>query len=135
MLSADCLRLLSFLRAIQKLFHATFQLLRTVDLKKQFRRAAEAKTLGNFVADKILGCVQAFERAFGLVVIAGDRYHHAGGTGIVGHLNRRDADQANTRIGQLAFEDGFNLLPQSFAEPFAVMFLAPALHRGHEKTV
>jgi hypothetical protein len=104
--------------------------MRTVDLKKKFRRAAEAQAMGKLAPHIILRRLQAFEGALGFVVVAGDRDQDVGGTRVLGHLNRRDAGQANARISQLTLEEGFDLLPKSLAQAFPVNFLGTVFHRG-----
>ncbi|HEV2689109.1 MAG TPA: hypothetical protein VGV35_11155 [Bryobacteraceae bacterium] len=104
--------------------------MRTVNLEKKFRRAAEAQALGHFVPDEILRGVEAFESAIGIIVVADNGNQDAGGAGIVGHLNLGDAGQADARIAQFALEDGFDLLPQRLAQAIPVIFLAATFHRS-----
>jgi hypothetical protein len=74
------------------------------------------------VAHIVLGRCQPFERALGLGLIPGDADHHASGTRVLGHDHRSDAGQPDARIGQLAFEDGFDLFADGFAQPAAMIF-------------
>jgi hypothetical protein len=103
--------------------------MRAVDLKEQFRRAAEAEALGQFVPDEILGGVEAFESAIGFIVVPGNRNQDVGGAGILGHLDLGDAGQTDARISQFTLEDGFDLLPQRFAQAIPVIFLTATFHR------
>ncbi len=47
---------------------------------------------------------------------------------IIRDMNRRHAHQPNPRIGQFAFDERFNLLAQSFANPPAMIFEPALLH-------
>src|ERR1019366_1789900 len=118
----------AFFRAPQKLVNSTLQLIGTINLEIGFRRPAQPQPLRQFVPDIILGGGQPFEGALGLGFIAGNRNHDPSGTRVLSHDHRADAGQANARVGQLAFEDGFDLLADGLAQPPAMIFLPTMLH-------
>jgi hypothetical protein len=125
----------SFLRTRQQLLYATSELLGAVDFEEKLGRTAQAEALGQLAANEILRCVQSLKRAIGLDVVASDCDQNVGRTPILGHLKSRNAGQAYAGIAEFAFEDGFDLLAQSFAEPLAMMLLRSAFHgRGENRT-
>src|ERR1017187_740894 len=118
----------AFFRAAQKLVNATLQLIGTINLEIEFRRPSQPQPLRQFVPDIILGSGQPFEGALGLGLIAGNRNHDPSGTRVLSHDHRADAGQPNARVGQFAFEDGFDLLADGLAQPPAMIFLPTMLH-------
>src|ERR1700720_4311613 len=78
--------------------------------------------------DIILGRGEPFERPVGLGFIAGNTDHDARGTRVLSHEHGADAGQADARIAEFAFEDGFNLFADGLAQPSAMILLATMLH-------
>src|SRR5208282_5131785 len=116
------------LSAAEKLVDPTLQLIGTIDLEIKFRRAAQTQAFREFVPHEILGSGEPFEGALGLGLIAGNAHHDASGTRILGHKHGADAGQPDPRIGELAFEDGFDLFAYGRAQPSAMILLATMLH-------
>jgi hypothetical protein len=85
-----------------------------VNLKRNFRRTAQVQAIGQLSPDVPDGCAQPFEGGRGFVVVALHRHVHARGTGIIRQSHAADRSQADPRVSQLAFENGFNLLAQGF---------------------
>ena len=118
----------AFLGAAEKLVHPALQFIGTIDLEIKFRRPPQPQPLREFVPDIILGRGEPFERPLGLGLIAGNADHDAGRTRVLSHKHGADTGQADARIAEFPFEDGFNLFADGLAQPSAMIFLATMLH-------
>jgi len=103
-------------------------LFRLIEHKHQFRRVAQAKVDGQFVANVAARSVQSVEAFGDLAVVARngneDTSHLAPGVQL--HLVHRH--QANAGVFQLAFDKGGDFLAQSLAAAFPLISLAAVLH-------
>jgi len=54
-----------------------------------------------------------------------------GGAAVWGHLHLTDVDEANPGVGELAFEDNFDLLAERFAFTFPVVLQAALFQTAH----
>src|SRR5271157_1217532 len=119
----------ALLDAPQKLVDSALQFIGPIDLKIQFGRTAQTQTLGEFMPHVVLRGGQTFQSTLGLSLIPGNVDHDASRTRVLGHDHRTDPGQADARITQFAFEDGFNLLANGLAQPSAMIF-PPTLLQG-----
>ena len=100
-------------------------MLGTVPLKNQFGSATEAKTFSQFAANVSDRRVQALHGSLRFLIASLHHNHYASGTGIVCQAHFADVHQANARIAQFAFDDGFNLFADGLSQP-APMMLYPS---------
>jgi hypothetical protein len=122
------LRFRSFFGASQQFFHAGFFSLRTIQAKIKFRGAAQAQTRHEFVSYIFFGCEQALHAAFGFAVVAIDIDEDLRRAAIVGHVDGGYAYQADAWVSEFAFDERFDFLAQSLAEPSAMMLNATPFH-------
>jgi hypothetical protein len=125
--SADSLSAPSLV-AFQQLVNSRCVRLRTVQLKIQLRWTAQVQTLRYFTANETNGRRQPLKGAFGFLIIALDNHENPGGPGIASQHYTADAGQADPRVAQLAFYDGFDLFAKSLAQPFPMIFGPTLFH-------
>src|SRR5579864_5420783 len=101
-------RLASLFGPGQQLFNARFILLGAVEAEKQLGRATEVQALDQFMANIFASSFQAFEALVGVGVVAFHVDPYFGRAAIVGDVDGGHADQADSRVGQLALDQGFN---------------------------
>src|SRR6266536_4703325 len=101
---------------------------RAVQLKENLRRAAEMKPVCDLMPNISRRGHQSFQATLALFVTSVHRYENPRRARILGQLHSGHAGQPNTRIAQLAFDDGFNLLPQGLPQALTVVFCPSLLH-------
>src|SRR6266567_671258 len=116
----------SFFRPRQQFLDSRLFHFRAVQTEIQFRGASQAQALDQFMPDVLARRFQTFQALVGICIVAFDIHPNLRRPAILGDMNCRHAHQPNSWIGQFAFNQGFNLLAQSFADPPA-MILQPAL--------
>src|ERR1700736_788841 len=67
------------------------------------------------MADESLGGIQPFDRCLLLIGVTEDAHAHTGLAQVRRHAHGRDADETDTRILQLATDDGHDLLAHLFS--------------------
>ena len=122
---------LSLSRTVQQFVDARLVFGSAVELKNQVGSAAEAKTLDQLAADEADRGREAFHRLFCLFVVAFDHDEDVGGTAVGGQLHLADVDEADPRIGKLAFEDNFDFFPKGLALALAVILEPTLLQTAH----
>jgi hypothetical protein len=117
-----------FLIAFQQLINPGRVRLRAVQLKIQLWRTAQVQTLRDFTADETNCCRQSLQRAFSFFIIALDYHEDPGRARVASELHAAYARQSDAGVAELAFHDGLNLLAQSLAQPFPVIFSPTLFH-------
>src|SRR5208282_4430181 len=113
--------LAAFLGPRQQFFDSRFLLLRTIQAKIQFRGTPQMQALYQFMTNIFAGSLQALEALIRISVVAFDIDPNLRRAAIIGDVDRGHADQANAGIGQFAFDEGFDLLAERFANPPAMV--------------
>jgi len=84
--------------------------------------------LHQFVPNVFFRSFQSFQTLVRILVATLDVDPNLRRPAIVGDVNRSDANQPNPWIGEFAFDERFNLLAKSFANPPAMIFEPALLH-------
>src|ERR1051326_1422925 len=119
-------RLAALFRAGQQLFNARLILLGAVEAEKQLGCPTKVQALDQFVTNIFASSFQAFDALVGVRVVTFYVDPDFSRASIVGDMHGGHTDQADSRVSQLALDQGFNLFAQSFTHPPA-MVLQPAL--------
>src|SRR5579862_1046049 len=86
------MRLVPLFRPLQQLFYPCLVSLGAVEPEIQFRRAPDAQTLHQFVADIFARGFQSFQALIGILVVAFDVDPDFRRASVIGHMYRGDAD-------------------------------------------
>jgi len=89
------------------------------------------QSLNQFMPDVGARCLQTLQAFVRILVIAFNIHPNLRGPTIVRDVDGGHAHQANARISQLAFDQCFDLLAQSLANPPAMVFQPTLLHGFH----
>jgi len=90
------------------------------------------QSVRQFMPNVTLRGNEAFETALGLgVIVALDIDQDLRRATVIGYQDSGHADQTDARIAQFAFDQGFNLLAQGFAQTPAMNFDRALFHSSH----
>src|ERR1041385_6883873 len=81
-----------FSRPPQQFLYPRLLALRTIEPEKQFRGTPQALAVGEFAPDVSLGCVETFQAALRLIIIALDIHQNLRTTAIFRQVHARHAD-------------------------------------------